>query len=100
MLPHECLALGAGEDAGSGANRADTTGAQGTGDAQAVLHTQAVQHSVDETRVEGIAAAAAIDVVDGIGPRAQSAAGVYQDGAFTTHRDDHHAGPELAEYLR
>src|SRR5947208_2253862 len=57
------LALRTGKDARRRADGADATGPQGAGDAQAVFGGHAVQEAVDVARVEGVAAAARVDVV-------------------------------------
>src|SRR5205823_2778100 len=67
----EVLALRFGEDAGRRADGADAAGAEGAGDAQALLRLEAVQQPVDVTGVEGVAAAAGVDVGHGVDAGAQ-----------------------------
>ena len=61
MPSHEILGLGAGEDAGGGADGADATGTDGAGELQAIELGSAFEQSDDIAGVEGIAAAGAVD---------------------------------------
>ena len=63
----EGVGLGAGEDAGRGADGADATGTDGAGELQAVELGQAVEQAGDVAGVEGVAAAGAVDEGDRVG---------------------------------
>ena len=63
----ELVGLGAGEDAGGGADRAHAARPHGAGELQAVELGEAVEQAGDVAGVEGVAAAGAVDEVDRIG---------------------------------
>ena len=63
----EFFGLGAGEDAGRGADGADAACADGAGELQAVELGAAFEQADDVAGVEGVAATGAVDEGDGIG---------------------------------
>ena len=70
MRREEGVGLGAGEDAGRGADGADAARPDGAGELQAAELVEAVEQAGDVAGVEGVAAAGAVDEGDGIGAQA------------------------------
>src|SRR5207244_8708215 len=91
------FALLAGEYAGSGTDRAHTTGPESTGDPQTILGRSVVQQAPDVARIEGIAAAAAVHERNRIHSRTQTDLVVDQHGSVRTARYQAGAGAEPSE---
>src|SRR5438128_563611 len=64
ILFQKLLAFGTGKDARRGADRPDAARAESAGIAQTILDAQAVQQTVNVTRVKGVAAAGTIHELD------------------------------------
>ena len=64
LMPFQELGgLGAGEDPGGGADRADAACADGAGELQTVQLGKAFEQADDVTGIEGVAAAGAVDEI-------------------------------------
>jgi len=91
------VALGAGEDSGGGAGLLDGGGAEGGTEGDGALEVGTFEEAADDAGIEGVAAAGAIDIVDGKDTRAATGGGGECDGTVFAAGDDDGFGSPFAE---